>query len=285
MVDEPSNGTAADSAVLEDGVAILSKKWTVSVVQVLLESEPLGFSDLERQIGDVSGKVLSDCLDRLQAEGIVDRRVLREEPLRVEYTLTAKGRGLEPVVDALGTWASDYLGAATPTVLLVDDDQRLVEMHAEWLDDYTVQTATDGKTARERLDEAVDVLVADRRMPELSGDELAQYVAASDVTCGVVFLSSVNVDEDLLDLEFDAYVQKPTTPEELTAVIEDALARQGQASEYCEFESLRTRLELFESALSEDILERSDSYQALLGRAFELEQQLDVEPIAAGESR
>jgi DNA-binding HxlR family transcriptional regulator len=287
MDSRSSSGSATDLDHLEDAVGYLSKKWSASVVRVLLDEGAMGFSALQDRLDGVSGKVLSDCLDSLQECGVVDRHVLQEVPLRVEYRLTDRGSDLESVVAAIEEWSADHLIADTATVLLADDDRRLVEMHERWLAEcYEVRTATDGETAKDRLDETVDVLVVGRRMSGHSGSKLAQYAQLSDLDCAVVFLSSVAVDESLLEVRFDDYVRKPTTPEDLRTVVERWLSVAGSSDTRREYESLQSRLALFESALGEDRLRGEAAYQQLHDRAGELEARFvespQVEPTTEG---
>lgn len=224
MEMESSSNQKVDATTLEAAGDVFSKKWSLAVVRELLTGGPQGFSDLEEALEDVSGKVLSECLDSLQEDDVVERRVLQEEPLRVEYTLTDRGHDLEPAVSSLETWAETHLVARSPTVLLVDDDDRLLEMHTNWLEDtYEVRSVTDGKSARDHLDDTVDVLVTDQRMPGLSGAKLAQYVDVSDFDCRVLLLSSVDIDESLREMPFDECLRKPTTPEELKDAVETAV--------------------------------------------------------------
>lgn len=228
MGTEPTAVGDIDPMTLQSAVEVFSKKWSVAVVQLLLTEGPLGFSELQDDLNDVSGKVLSDCLDSLQEPGVIERRVLQEEPLRVEYALTDRGRDLGPVIASLESWAEAYLAADPPTVLLVDDDERLIEMHENWLEDgYRVETETDGEEARERLGSEFDLLVVDQRIPELSGVKLAQYVDVSDFNCEVIMLSSVDFDEQIRQAPIDEFIKKPTTPKELERTIDSVLGRSG----------------------------------------------------------
>jgi DNA-binding HxlR family transcriptional regulator len=88
---------------------ILSRKWHTVIVHDLLQDGPLGFSDLEDRIEDVSGKVLSESLDDLAENGIVERSVVQETPERVAYELTAAGRDLRPVIEAIEAWGREHL--------------------------------------------------------------------------------------------------------------------------------------------------------------------------------
>jgi DNA-binding HxlR family transcriptional regulator len=92
--------------------AVIGKKWHPVIVHRLLDSGPLGFNALKSDVDGVSSKVLSDSLDDLEENGIVDRTVVSEKPFRVEYSLTDRGVALEPVVDAMHEWGERHLEPA-----------------------------------------------------------------------------------------------------------------------------------------------------------------------------
>jgi DNA-binding HxlR family transcriptional regulator len=77
-------------------------------VRRLLADGPLGFAQLEASIDGISGTVLSDTLENLESDGIVERDVVSEKPFRVDYSLTAAGQDLEPVIRALAEWSERY---------------------------------------------------------------------------------------------------------------------------------------------------------------------------------
>lgn len=93
--------------------AVLGRKWHPVIVHRLLEHGPLAFGDLESHIHGISGKVLSESLTDLEEKGLVDRTVIDDKPVRVEYALTRYGRGLEDAIVALHGWGRDYLREAT----------------------------------------------------------------------------------------------------------------------------------------------------------------------------
>lgn len=93
--------------------AVLGRKWHPVIVHRLLEHGPLAFGDLESRIHGISGKVLSESLTDLEEKGLVDRTVIDDKPVRVEYALTRYGRGLEDAIVALHGWGRDYLREAT----------------------------------------------------------------------------------------------------------------------------------------------------------------------------
>ena len=86
-------------------VAVLDGRWTVLVLRDLLRGTRR-FSELRASLVGISPKTLTDRLRSLEEEGMVERRYHREIPPRVEYSLTAKGREVEPVIEALAAWGA-----------------------------------------------------------------------------------------------------------------------------------------------------------------------------------
>ena len=89
-------------------VELIGKRWSGAIVAVLLEG-PLHFSEIRRLVPEISDRLLSERLKELEAEGVVERRVLDGSPVRVEYSLTEKGKALEPAVRALKQWGREWL--------------------------------------------------------------------------------------------------------------------------------------------------------------------------------
>src|SRR5215207_5691777 len=89
-------------------VELIGKRWTGAILFVLMDG-PLRFSEVKVLVPDLSDRLLSERMKELEAEGIVQRRVIDDMPVRVEYCLTAKGRALEPAVRSLKVWARSWL--------------------------------------------------------------------------------------------------------------------------------------------------------------------------------
>ena len=89
-------------------IEMVGKRWSGAILLVLLDG-PLNFSGIRELVPDLSDRLLSERLKELEAEGIVERRVLDTSPPHVEYAVTSKGRALEPSVRALKSWAQRYL--------------------------------------------------------------------------------------------------------------------------------------------------------------------------------
>ena len=87
---------------------LLSKRWTGLILFVLGEG-PLRFNEIAAQIDVISDRMLSERLKELEAEGVVERRIFAEVPVRVEYRLTDKGAALRPIYEAIGFWAARWI--------------------------------------------------------------------------------------------------------------------------------------------------------------------------------
>ncbi|WP_424016346.1 winged helix-turn-helix transcriptional regulator (plasmid) [Halorientalis pallida] len=87
---------------------IVGRKWQPIIVYYLLEDGPMGFSALKETVDGISSKMLSESLDDLEATGLVDRTLLSDQPVRVEYELTQDGHSLEPLVIEMVNWGAEH---------------------------------------------------------------------------------------------------------------------------------------------------------------------------------
>lgn len=110
--DNASTGAAGRrSGPLTVTAAVLGKKWHPLILSVLLDASALGFNELKDRVHGISDKVLSESLDDLQKRDLVDRTVIDDKPVRVEYSLTEWGEQLELVITAMNEWGKRYLDA------------------------------------------------------------------------------------------------------------------------------------------------------------------------------
>ncbi|WP_101842129.1 winged helix-turn-helix transcriptional regulator [Halobacillus sp. Marseille-P3879] len=91
----------------EKAITILSQRWTGLIIYQLLEGKQR-FKSIESSIG-ISGKVLSDRLKDMEKEGLIVREVFPETPVRIEYTLTEKGKSLKPVIESIQEWSHHWV--------------------------------------------------------------------------------------------------------------------------------------------------------------------------------
>ena len=84
-------------------------KWSMLILFTLENHPTIRFKELQRNIPDISQKMLTATLKALEADGLISREVFPEVPPRVEYALTEKGKSLLPLIDNLLTWASNNM--------------------------------------------------------------------------------------------------------------------------------------------------------------------------------
>jgi len=84
-------------------------KWSMLVLFTLENNNSQRFKELQRNIPDISQKMLTATLKTLEGDGLVSREAFPEIPPRVEYSLTEKGKSLLPLIDNLLSWASENM--------------------------------------------------------------------------------------------------------------------------------------------------------------------------------
>ncbi|MFC7132776.1 MULTISPECIES: winged helix-turn-helix transcriptional regulator [Salinibaculum] len=94
---------------------LIGKKWHPVIVHRLLDEGPLGFNALQEAVDGISSKVLSDSLSDLEESGLIARDIVSEKPFRVEYSLTARGTALRPVIEEMAAWGETYLKPPSET--------------------------------------------------------------------------------------------------------------------------------------------------------------------------
>lgn len=95
----------------EKSFAILGRKWNGLIIDVLLEGKCQRFAEIARKIPDMSDRVLVERLKELEEAELVQRHVSKTENgrQRITYELTECGRDLEPLMDAVHTWADKWI--------------------------------------------------------------------------------------------------------------------------------------------------------------------------------
>lgn len=95
---------------VEAALDVIGGKWKPLIVWALGE-DVLRFSELQKELPGINGKMLTKQLRSLEEDGVVERKVYAEVPPRVEYRITEFGRTLIPILRALCIWGEGYLGA------------------------------------------------------------------------------------------------------------------------------------------------------------------------------
>ena len=91
----------------ETTIKMLGDRWKMQIIECLMDGTKR-FGELKKELGDITQKVLTSNLRMLEENGILIRHVYAEIPPRVDYTLTAIGYNLKPVIESMVAWAEEY---------------------------------------------------------------------------------------------------------------------------------------------------------------------------------
>jgi DNA-binding HxlR family transcriptional regulator len=95
-------------AAYQRAVELIGRRWTGAILFVL-RGGARRFGDLAAAVPGLTDRMLAERLKELEAERIVTRTVIPEMPVRVEYQLTERGLALWPILDAIASWAQEWL--------------------------------------------------------------------------------------------------------------------------------------------------------------------------------
>ena len=98
----------------QTAIELLARPWT-GLILGLLDGGPLRFGELEERAHGLGAKTLSARLKDLESRGLIDRDVEAGPPVRVRYTLTARGRAFGQVAEAIQRWGVELMGGGTVT--------------------------------------------------------------------------------------------------------------------------------------------------------------------------
>ncbi|MBR0829670.1 helix-turn-helix transcriptional regulator [Bradyrhizobium manausense] len=108
---------------VEATLDLIDGKWKGVILYHLLD-DTVRFNELKRRLSRITQRMLTRQLRELEAAGLIHRQIYAEVPLRVEYSLTALGRSLEPVIRMLWTWGKQYLSTRDSSVVPLTERRR-----------------------------------------------------------------------------------------------------------------------------------------------------------------
>ena len=165
----------------------------------------------------------------------------------------------------------------TPTVLIVDDEERVANTYALRLGEgYDTAVALSGEDALQMVDETVDVVLLDRRMPGMSGEAVLEEIRARGLECRVVMVTAVDPGFDIAEMDIDDYVVKPIDKSELRDVVDRALTVAEYNQQMQELSALKLKRNVLEVELHDTELEESETYTSLVEQIAQLESELDA---------
>jgi DNA-binding HxlR family transcriptional regulator len=109
LTEEQCTRLREECAVFQRGSELLGRRWTGVIIYMLLQ-KPHRFNELLTAVHGISDRLLTERLRELEEARLVERRVIPESPVKVEYSLTETGRDAHEIVVATYRWANKWFG-------------------------------------------------------------------------------------------------------------------------------------------------------------------------------
>ncbi|MBQ6408966.1 MAG: helix-turn-helix transcriptional regulator [Butyrivibrio sp.] len=103
------NSIAGEGCGLKKVINIVGGKWKIMILCVIDNNETVRYGGLNRSIAGITNTMLANSLKELEKDGLVERKMYDEMPVRVEYNLTAKAKSLIPILLELKKWGEENL--------------------------------------------------------------------------------------------------------------------------------------------------------------------------------
>jgi DNA-binding response OmpR family regulator len=173
----------------------------------------------------------------------------------------------------LVTQGSDERGS----ILVVEDEDHLAELYTDYLDgDYDVRTAYGGVEAMEMLSSDLDVVLLDRRMPVVTGNEVLAEIEERGVQCRVAMVTAVDPDFDIIDMGCDDYIVKPVTRDDLQEVVDRLMRVTEYDDRMRELTAKRLKRNVLQVEKSASQLRDSEEFQRLQSEIDDLEAEIEA---------
>ena len=108
LTEEERERHKAECAAFQRGSEMLGKRWTGVIIYMLLQ-KPHRFNELLTAVHGISDRLLTERLRELEESGLVERHVIPDSPVRVEYALSEAGRAAHPIIAETYRWANKWL--------------------------------------------------------------------------------------------------------------------------------------------------------------------------------
>lgn len=164
-----------------------------------------------------------------------------------------------------------------PVVLAVDDEPEVLNVIEGYLaDTATVRTADGGEAALTGLDDSIDVVLLDRLMPDMHGDKVLEEIRSRGFDCGVIMVSAVKPDIDIATLQYNEYLVKPISKDELHRSIERVSALSERDIQVQEYFALADKIHALENGRVDD-KSNDETVDQLRDRMQRLQERIEPE--------
>lgn len=159
------------------------------------------------------------------------------------------------------------------SILIVDDEAGILELYESYLkDSFEVITANSGTVGLEKMDESIDLVLLDRRMPGMNGDEVLQELRDRGFVCPIIMVTAVSPDRDIAVLPFNEYLTKPVSRQNLHDAIDRVMDLSDRELHVQEFFALMDKKLALEHQLDIKEFWHSEEYEQLIERMDEIKE-------------
>jgi DNA-binding response OmpR family regulator len=200
----------------------------------------------------------------------------RQGTARAADGIAPAARSVKPIYPERPRWCVTESPSDRQTVLVVEDEEHLADLYADYLSSgYDVRTAYGGVEAIEMLSSEIDVVLLDRRMPVVSGNEVLAEIEERALQCRVAMVTAVDPDFDIIDMGCDDYIVKPVTKNGLLEVV-DRLVRLAEYNDRMrDLSAKKLKRNVLQVEKSKTELQNSQEFQRLQTEIASLESELD----------
>jgi len=165
--------------------------------------------------------------------------------------------------------------ADTPSILLVEDEDTLREAYTRILEtSYDVTAVATGEAAMDAVSDDIDIVLLDRRLSDMRGDEVLREIQANNYDCYVAMVTAVDPDFDIIEMGIDDYLVKPLSTDGLEEAVERLLSLAEYDSKYQELSQKRVKRNILAQERSPAELHKSKEYEQLTAEIESLENEL-----------
>lgn len=166
---------------------------------------------------------------------------------------------------------------STQTVLIVEDEEALADMYQHYLStEYETIVAYNGGEALTALGPDIDVVLLDRRMPGMAGDDVLKRIEEWNLDFRTVIVSAVDPDMDIIDMPFDGYLTKSVSKAELLDAVNRMIKKDRYESLLAEYNSVAETYDVLKGHYSTSELSDDEQFKELESRVEELQDEIEA---------
>ena len=275
---------------IQAATEVFSYKWYPVIIYTVYEMNGASYSELDSTLDDISSKMLAGGLSDLRERDILEQRETVEGSGRTIYTLSSRGRALVPAIEVLDAWSQRYEGGRS-SVLILEDERWVADILAGYFPDGTdVRHVRTGTEAIEAYTDDTDLVIIDRKLEGMPGDDVATRIRTEHEQQLLLCVSGVAPGNDISELEYDDYIHKPVSEDEMMTRVELLLNRSSLDANVRAYLSLRSK-QLALTDTHGEAATKMDGYKTLTERIEETDLPTDKKrtlepllPAAASES-